>query len=396
MLPAANEIAVDFATRRFGGSFFASGAKLQGVVEHPGFIDNEGKRNLFRQDINRIHSARENAHGIGVLWQGAKYNQISVPPEQAQFLETRKFTRQQICEFYGVPPAIIGDYENSKFATADSMIRAFVMLTLRNLVVRVEKSINRQVLNVRGEDGRMKRAFSKPLIYQMAIDGLLRGDPKTQAETHRIYRESGILNTNEIREEIGYNPVDGEEGQYIIVQGGMARLDKIDEQGTRPGNAATTTDQPPAKDNQAALPEFDRVKLAEMIESSGLIEKPAQVRGATLDNSALIDTVAELAEEATGRIHQIALSQIGRWREQDPAKVASKLPDFWGKQEERLREAMQPCQKLAQRFAPESNVTDAIVTAYLDRYGLLDNYQIFDAGKTAIFNVTELVQAELQ
>lgn len=407
MLPAANEIAVDFATRRYGGSFFDQGAKLQGVVEHPGFIDNEGKRNLFRQDINRIHSSRENAHGVGVLWQGAKYNQISVSPEQAQFLETRRFSRNQICEFYGVPPAIIGDYTDSKFATADAMIRAFVMLTLRNLVVRVEKAINRQVLNVRGEDGRMKRAFSKPQIFNMAIDGLLRGDPKMQAETHRVYRESGIMTTNEIREEIGFNPVPGEAGDYIIVQGGMARLDKIDEQGTRPGNAEK---QPEPQKQDASLPEFDRVKLAEMIQSSGLVESPVIVRGATLGDQvtgvvtvapeqvtgAIIDTATELAQEATTRIHQIALSQIERWREQDPAKVGSKLPDFWAKQETRLREALQPCDNLARRFAAESNLTESIVAAYAERYSHLDNYQIFDAAKTAIFSVTELVQAEMQ
>lgn len=393
MLPAAQEIGIDFATRRYGGSFFAKGAKLQGVVEHPGFIENEGKRNQFRSDINRIHTSEANAHGIGVLWQGAKYNQISVSPEQAQFLETRKFTRQQLCEFYGVPPAIIGDYADSKFATADSMIRAFVMLTLRNLAVRIEKAINRQVLNVRGEDGRMRRAFSKPLIYQMALDGLLRGDPKTQAETHRAYRESGILTTNEIREEIGFNPVEGEAGEYIIVNGGMARLDKIDEQGTRGQNAAgQRAGEPDEPEDDASLPKFDRLALASMIESSGLIEQPAQVRGASIVNDAVVD----MAVDAINRIHSIANNQVARWREQDPDKVASSLESFWAKQETRLTEALAPCQKLLSRVSPESKLCEDLVAAYLNAYSPLDNYQIFDAKAMQLFDVAEYVKGRLE
>lgn len=393
MLPAAQEIGIDFATRKYGGSFFAKGAKLQGVVEHPGFIDNEGKRNLFRNDINRIHTSEANAHGIGVLWQGAKYNQISVSPEQAQFLETRKFTRQQLCEFYGVAPAIIGDYADSKFATADAMIRAFVMLTLRNLVVRVEKAVNRQVLNVRGENGRMQRAFSKPLIYQMALDGLLRGDPKAQAETHRVYREGGVLSANEIREEIGYNPTEGEEGDYRIVNGGMARLDKIDEQGNRPGNAEK---QDESDDKDASLPKFDRIKLAEMIESSGLIEKPTQVRGATLSHDVVVDAAVDLAVEAVDRIHSIASSQVARWREQDPDKVSSSLTAFWTKQESRLTEALAPCQKLVSRIMPESKLCECLVQDYLALYSPLDNYQIFDAKAMKLFDVAEYVKGRLQ
>lgn len=383
MLPAAQEIGLDFATRKFGSSFFAKGATPSGIVEHPGFIDHEGKRNQFRADMNQIHANAANAHRIGVLWQGAKYHQISIAPEQAQFLETRKYTSDQLCKFYGVPPAIIGDYTDSKFATADAMVRAFVMLTLRNLVVRVEKAINRQVLNVRGENGRMARAFSKPLIYNMAIDGLLRGDPKTQADTHRVYRESGILATNEIREEIGYNPIDGPEGDYIIVNGGVARLDKIDEQGTRSKNS-----------DEASLPNFDRNALAEMIASSGLCESPAQARGATLEDNPLIEAVVDLAIDATTRIHKIALSQIQRWREQDPAEVATKLPEFWKKQETRLREALQPCEKIALRVSVESNVTELLVAEYL-KFADLDNYQIFDAAKTELFDVEYIVRGEL-
>ena len=400
MLPGAEEIAIDFATRRYGGSFFAKGAVPSGVVEHPGFIDSEAKRAQFRADLNQIHSNHTNAHRVGVLWQGAKYNQISINPEQAQFLETRKFTSHQLCKFYGVPPAIIGDYEDSKFATADAMIRAFVMLTLRSLACRIEKAINRQILNVRDEEGRMRRAFSKPLIYEITLDGLLRGDPKMQAETWQLMRNNGVVSANEWRADVGMNPIEGEAGDYIIVNGGMARLDNIDEQGTRgQSDAAQATQavEPDEDDAEASLPHFDRLKLAEMIQNSGVIERPAQVRGADLDDgkAALTEAVVEMAQDCVNRIHGIAKTQVERWREHDPAAVAAKLPEFWTKQENRLAEALIPANKLASRVSAESNIIDALVGEYRARYASLDNYQIFDAELMAPLKVDNYVKAEL-
>lgn len=367
MLPAAEEVGVEFATRRYGADFFRSGASMSGVIEHPGFIDNPTQRNIFREDINAIHS--KSRHKIGVIWQGAKYEQISVAPDQAQFLESRKFSSDQLCKFYGVAPAIIGDYEHSKFATADAMIRAFVMIRIRNLVVRCEKAINRQVLNVQGSNGKLERAFTKNLIYRIAIDGLLRGDPKQQAETHKVYRDAGILQTNEIREEIGYNPLPGPEGKYLIVQGGMARLDKIDEQGTRQSNAAK-----PAEDNtSASLPTFDRERLARMIEQSGLVETPTTVRGYD-PKSAVREAAVRVAESAVERIDKITATQIERWKERDPKEVAEKMPEFFAKQSARLRDALAPLADLEAGPAVET-----ITSAYAEVCEKLDNYSVFDS-----------------
>lgn len=377
MLPGAQEIGLDFAVRRYGSQFFSKGASPAGIVEHPGFIQNEGARAQFRQDINRIHSNEMAAHRVGVLWQGATYKSIQLAPEHAQFLETRKFTSDQICKFYGVPPAIIGDYDDNKFATADAMIRAFVMLTLRNLVIRIERAVNRQVLNVRDDNGKLKRAFSKPLIYQKAIDGLLRGDPITQAETHAVYRSGGILSTNEIREEIGFNPLDGEEGDYLIVNGGMSRLDKIDQQGNRSGGDDPT---PPVA--------FDREAFAAMIAESGLVDRRVAVRGADVqDNSVIVDAAQELTVDILNRVHAIAHTQISRWREQDPAVVAEKLPKFWTQQIARLTDALGPVERMLAKAIPDSTIVSDIVEEYQSRYAALDNYDVFDSAKTDLFDV---------
>lgn len=388
MLPGTEEIAMDFAIRRYGGAFFKDGAVPLGVVEHPKFIDNPVKRKQFFSDINEVHSSKR--HQIGVLWEGAKYSQVGIAPEQAQFLETRKFTSEQLCKFYGVPPAIVGDYEHSKFATADSMIRAFVMITLRNLAVRIEKSINRQILNVRTPQGKLEKAFTKNLIYQIAIDGLLRGDPQTQAEAWRVYREMGIAKTNEIREDIGLNPVEGEEGEYLIVNGGVARLDKIDEQGSRPSNAERINQPKPPVKTDASLPTFDRNKLIESLDS--MVERPTAVAGFD-PREAIISTMVKVAQSAVARIDKITDTQIQRWREQDPATVAAKMPDFFAKQEARLVEALEPVSDLAGEIGSHhgQNLPLTIAAAYREGFAALDNYAIFDAANHPTLDIEDIV-----
>lgn len=396
VLPAANELAIDKAVKRYGGGFFARGASLTGVVEHPGFINEPDKREIFRKDINRIHNNRS-GDSIGVLWQGAKFQAVSISPEQAQFLQTRKFTIGQICSFYGVPPSIIGDYSESKFATADAMIRAFVMITLRNLATRIERAIARQILNVRGEDGKLTRAFSKPMIYQIAMEGLLRGDPKTQAETFRIMREGGAISTNEWRQETGWNPV-GKHGDYLIVPGGYTRLDNIDNQGTR----VEQQQQAPApqQDQQKAVGRkstknraqneigFDRARLIECLEEVIHKERPT-VQVAVDPTPVFFETLVDMTKDAVERIHKITMTQIERWREQNPAEVDSKIAEFAGKQKVRLSEALQSCRKLAEKCEVR---TEPVVEAYGAIFQGKDSHSIFSIPAEVNLQIAELLQ----
>jgi HK97 family phage portal protein len=361
VIPGAQEIGLEFAARRYGANFFDSGASPIGVVEHPGFIQAEGQRNQFRNDLNQIHNNKNGSNQIGVLWQGAQYKQISLSPEQAQFLETRKFSSHQICKLYGVPPAIIGDYEHSKFATADAMIRAFVMVTLRNLVVRIERAINRQVLNVTTEDGRLKRAFTKPQIYEMALDGLLRGDPKMQAETWKLMRDSGTATANEWRDSIGMNPINGPEGDFLIVPGGFTRLDQIDNQGTRPENELPPPQEP---EEEPEEPE----------------EEPDEPEEEPTENEALRLSVIDAVEEVFTRIHANTKTQVSRWKNLDPEEMMSKTDAFSDKQGGRLVDALKPIQGMAN--AAKINMdSQEIASNYVALLKSLEFGQWFEADK---------------
>lgn len=109
---AKNAIGMALATEEYGASFFANGANPGGVLEHPGVIKDPQR---VKDDWNTAYQGSKNAHRVAVLEEGMKYHQIGIPPDQAQFLETRKFQLNEIARIFRVPPHMIGNLEKSSF-----------------------------------------------------------------------------------------------------------------------------------------------------------------------------------------------------------------------------------------------------------------------------------------
>jgi len=188
-------------------------------------------------------------------------------------------------------------------------------------------------LVVKTENG-YKRAFTKELWFEIDLDGLLRGDPKTQAETWKIMREGGALTTNEWRENMGMNPVTGEEGDYLIVPGGFTRLDQIDNQGDRMDNVSETPDESDEPDDEPD-------------------------NGPDNDSSAAITATIDSAFEVFQRIHNNTLNQVQRWKETSPDEMLQKAQDFASKQTDRLEEAFSPIEHIASHAGVQFNAKQA-------------------------------------
>ncbi len=109
---AKNAIGQEIATEEYGSKFFANGAAPSGVLEHPGTIKDPSR---VRESWQATFGGSGNANKIAVLEEGMKYTPISISPEQAQFLETRKFQVDEIARIFRVPPHMIGDLEKSSF-----------------------------------------------------------------------------------------------------------------------------------------------------------------------------------------------------------------------------------------------------------------------------------------
>ena len=210
---AKNAVGMTIATEEYGASFFANGANPGGVLEHPGVLKDPKK---VRDSWNEVYRGTANAHKIAVLEEGMKYQQIGIPPEEAQFLETRKFQINEIARLYRIPPHMVGDLEKSSFSNIEQQSLEFVKFTLDPWVIRWEQAMQRSLLLPKE-----KQEF----FIRLNVDGLLRGDYQSRMNGYSVARQNGWLSANDIREMEDMNPIPDEEGGNLyLINGNMTKL----------------------------------------------------------------------------------------------------------------------------------------------------------------------------
>ena len=210
---AKNAVGMTLACEEYGASFFANGANPGGVLEHPGVLKDPSK---VRESWNSVYRGVSNAHKIAVLEEGMKYQQIGIPPEEAQFLETRKFQINEIARLYRIPPHMVGDLDKSSFSNIEQQSLEFVKYTLDPWVIRWEQSLQRSLL-LPGEKGKY--------FIKLNVDGLLRGDYQSRMNGYAVGRQNGWFSANAIREMENMNPIPDEEGGNLyLINGAMTKL----------------------------------------------------------------------------------------------------------------------------------------------------------------------------
>lgn len=210
---AKNAIGMSIPCEEYGAKFFANGAAPGGVLEHPGTIKDPQR---VRDSWQSTFGGSGNANKIAVLEEGMKYTPIAISPEQAQFLETRKFQINEIARIFRVPPHMVGDLEKSSFSNIEQQSLEFVKYTLDPWVVRWEQSIMRSLLS----DSEKKEHFVK-----FNLEGLLRGDYVSRMNGYAIGRQNGWVSANDIRELENLDRIPAEEGgDLYLINGNMLPL----------------------------------------------------------------------------------------------------------------------------------------------------------------------------
>jgi HK97 family phage portal protein len=210
---AKNAIGMSLATEEYGASFFANGANPGGVLEHPGVIKDIQR---VKDSWNSAYQGSGNAHRIAVLEEGMKFQAIGIPPEQAQFLETRKFQINEIARIFRIPPHMVGDLEKSSFSNIEQQSLEFVKYTLDPWVVRWEQSLQQSLL---------LPSEKNSIFIKFNVDGLLRGDYQSRMNGYAVGRQNGWLSANDIRELEDMNRIPAEEGgDLYLVNGNMLPL----------------------------------------------------------------------------------------------------------------------------------------------------------------------------
>lgn len=209
---AKNALGISLACEEYGASFFANGASPSGVLEHPGVIKNPEKvRNAWRQAYGS-----GNSHKVAVIEEGMKYTPISIPNNEAQFLETRKFQLEEIARLYRVPLHLIGDLEHATFSNIEQQSLEFVKYTLDPWIVRWEQSMQKALLS----DSEKSTYFIK-----FNVEGLLRGDYASRMQGYATARQNGWMNANDIRELEDMNQIPDElGGNLYLVNGSFTKL----------------------------------------------------------------------------------------------------------------------------------------------------------------------------
>ena len=210
---AKNAIGMAIACEEYGAKFFANGAAPSGVLEHPGTLKDPAR---VRQAWMSQFGGSGNAGKVAVLEEGMKYSPISINPQEAQFLETRKFQINEIARIFRIPPHMIGDLEKSSFSNIEQQSLEFVKYTLDPWVVRWEQSMSRALFNEDEKSG---------LFFKFNVEGLLRGDYQSRMQGYATARQNGWMSANDIRELENMDRIPASEGgDLLLVNGNMVPL----------------------------------------------------------------------------------------------------------------------------------------------------------------------------
>lgn len=210
---AKNAIGMAIACEEYGAKFFANGAAPSGVLEHPGTIKDPSR---VRESWQSTFGGSGNANKVAVLEEGMKYTPVSISPEQAQFLETRKFQIDEIARIFRVPPHMIGDLEKSSFNNIEQQSLEFVKYTLDPWVARWEQAMVRSLLSAEEK---------KKYFIKFNVDGLLRGDYQSRMNGYATARQNGWMSANDIRELENLDRIPEDQGgDLYLVNGNMMKL----------------------------------------------------------------------------------------------------------------------------------------------------------------------------
>lgn len=215
---ARQAIGLGLAADEFAANFFGQGSTLSGVIKTEADLTPEQADKLLAL-WNKRHQGVNNAFKTAVLDNGASWQDVGIPPEDAQLLETRKFQITEIARLYRIPPHMIGDVEKStSWGTGiEQQNIQMVTFTLRSWIVRFEQAITKRLI-----------AGNQDRFAKWNVDGLLRGDMRSRVIYYSAGRRDGWLSANDIRAKEEMEPIEG--GDEYTVQMNTTPIEALGEE----------------------------------------------------------------------------------------------------------------------------------------------------------------------
>ena len=202
---AAEALGIATASQEFGANFFGRGANLSGVLEHPSRLSDDAA-NRLRSSWNDRFSGIKNSHQTAILEEGVKFKPIGMPLADAQFIETRRFSVEEIARIFRVPNHLINDLTKATYSNIEQQSLEFTKYSLTPYLVNWEQELNRKLLS----DRELSTHF-----FKFQTTELLRGDADSRADYYRKLFEIGAISPNEIRTMENLNKI-SEGDEYFV------------------------------------------------------------------------------------------------------------------------------------------------------------------------------------
>ncbi len=197
------------AMQSFASRFFGQGATTQGIIEFPGNLTPDQAKNL-RDGFDSAHRGFRRAHKTGVLSGGATYKQTTVPNDAAQFLESRRFSVEEIARAFNIPLSMMGVPGTQSYASVEQNAIQFVTHTLRPYIEKLEWAYS--------------RLLPVEAFLAFNTNGLLRGDFNSRITAYATGLQSGFMSVNDVRKLEDMSPAEGGD-QYRVPLANIALTD---------------------------------------------------------------------------------------------------------------------------------------------------------------------------
>jgi HK97 family phage portal protein len=308
---AKQAIGLSLAAEEFGARFYSNGARPGLILRHPGKLSDAAATRL-KASFASEHQGLSNSHRTKILEEGMDISTIGIPPNEAQFLETRKFQVTEIARIYRVPPHMLADLDRATFSNIEQQSINFVVYTLMPWLVRHEQAIYRDLLS----EPERKIYFAK-----YVVEGMLRGDALARYQSYQIAVNNTILTPNEIRELEDRNPVEG--GDVLFQPMNMMELGALPPQPTAPA---------PVRSEWREVEPLQIEAIPAV--AATLVEHEARAVKASADRRALINRNVRLFEEAAARavkreVHNIRQATKSKLGTRNAASFESWLEEFY-------------------------------------------------------------------
>ena len=187
---AAAVVQVGASIQNYADHLYGNAASPSGAISFQEELSAEGFE-MIRQRVQRLYQRPQNAGRVIVLDKGMTWQSLSFTPEDAEFLQSRRFSVEELCRVFGVPPVIVGDLSNGTFSNTETLVRFFAQSTLAPWIKKIEAAFARSVLTPGRE-------------LEIDLSGLLRGDSAARWSAWKIAVETGVLTPAQVAAEEGF------------------------------------------------------------------------------------------------------------------------------------------------------------------------------------------------